>query len=318
MVRLSIIIPVLGKLGKLEDTLISVLENRPAHCEIVVVLNEPYNDPYELAGEVRFVDAAARPPLVDCLNLGIAASRGSIIHTLVCGGRSRPVGRTPCFRISSAATSPPSAPWVIDRADGAKTLSIGVGYRAGGAAWRLGYRRSIASSVPQLPDYFGPDLIAGFFRESAVEAVGGLDPAFSGHLAAVNLALSLGFADGRSAIEPRCRVLADRLDVSEGERLGSGRQAELLFWRWARRMGWRRACAGHAALVADECLQSIVRPTTLLRLFGRAWGSMTVPFRPRKGIESLRSGLPENAVIAGPHFMPSLSQKRPREVSKAS
>ena len=51
MSRLSIVIPVLGSLDGLEDTLVSVLENRPADCQIVVVLNQPYDDPYDLKDE---------------------------------------------------------------------------------------------------------------------------------------------------------------------------------------------------------------------------------------------------------------------------
>src|SRR5512135_581399 len=85
VVRLSVVIPVLGRLHKLEDTLVSVLENRPAGSEIVVVLNEPYEDPYDLTGEVNFIKAPARAGLADCLNRGIAASHGQIIHTLGCG-----------------------------------------------------------------------------------------------------------------------------------------------------------------------------------------------------------------------------------------
>ena len=61
MTRLSIIIPVLGHSTRLDDTLVSVLENRPANCEIIVVHTEPYDDPYDLAGEVRFLEARAGP-----------------------------------------------------------------------------------------------------------------------------------------------------------------------------------------------------------------------------------------------------------------
>ena len=65
MLRLSIVIPVLGDQKPLDDTLVSILENRPANCELVVVHNTPYNDPYGLSGEVQFVQAPAGP---DSLN----------------------------------------------------------------------------------------------------------------------------------------------------------------------------------------------------------------------------------------------------------
>ena len=53
--RLAIVISAIGSIESLEGTLVSVLENRPADCEILVVLNRPYSDPYDLQGEVRFV-----------------------------------------------------------------------------------------------------------------------------------------------------------------------------------------------------------------------------------------------------------------------
>lgn len=318
MARLSIVIPVLGKLKKLEDTLVSILENRPAHCEIVVVLNEPYDDPYELAGEVRFVEAPLHANLIDCLNLGIAASRGSIIHTLGCGVEVAP-GWTdavlPHFERHDVAAV---APRVIDRANPEQTLSTGVGYRPGGAAWRLGWRQSTESALPHLPEFFGPDLIAGFYRKSALEAVGGICPEFSGPLAGVDLALTLHFANQPCITEPNCRLVADRPDLPEGERLGGGCNAERLFWRWARRIGWFRTGAGHAALIINECLESIVRPTTLLRLFGRAWESMSLPFRGRRASKPAEIGIPQDAVIARPHFKQPLEQKHPMEISKAS
>ncbi len=75
MPRLSIVIPVVGDPRHLDDTLVSVLQNRPDDCEILVVHNRPYDDPYELSDEVRFVEARRGSRLVDCLNVGIAASR---------------------------------------------------------------------------------------------------------------------------------------------------------------------------------------------------------------------------------------------------
>ena len=56
MPRLSIVIPVLGNLDRLEDTLVSVLANRPADCQVVVVLDQPYADPYDLKDEVQFIE----------------------------------------------------------------------------------------------------------------------------------------------------------------------------------------------------------------------------------------------------------------------
>jgi len=87
--RLLIVIPVLGESRQLDDTLLSVLENRPANCEILVVHDEPYLDPYELSDEVRFVEVA-HGSLAECLNQGFAASRSPVVHVIACGVEVRP------------------------------------------------------------------------------------------------------------------------------------------------------------------------------------------------------------------------------------
>ena len=50
---LSIVIPAPSDSAALEATLVSVLENRPADCEIVVSLGFEYADPWNIADEVR-------------------------------------------------------------------------------------------------------------------------------------------------------------------------------------------------------------------------------------------------------------------------
>ena len=83
MPRLSIVIPVWGNLHLLEDTLVSVLENRPAHCEIIVVLDGPYDDPYQLTDELSYVLAPSGASLAESANLGIAASEAPVVHLLL-------------------------------------------------------------------------------------------------------------------------------------------------------------------------------------------------------------------------------------------
>jgi hypothetical protein len=316
--RLSIVIPVLGKLKKLEDTLVSVLENRPAQCEIIVVLNEPYADPYELAGEVTFLQVSPRAKLVACLNAGFAAARGDIIHTLGCGLEVTP-GWTdailPLFDHSEIASV---AARVFDRSNPEKTLSTGVGYQPGGVAWRMGYDCPSSATNEKLPKYFGPDLLAGFYRKSTLECLGGLCTAFRGQLAGVDLALSLRFAGRNCIVEPNCLIKADRTDLPDGERLGSGCEAERLFWRWAWHAGWFRAGAGHTALLFSECLQSIYRPATLMRLAGRAWETLRVPFRSRAIIEPAFEDIPQEPLVVRPHYLRSLEPAAPMEISKAS
>ena len=57
MPSLACIIPVVGSTEGLETTLVSVLERRPEACEVFVVLNVPYHDPYHLQGEIQILQA---------------------------------------------------------------------------------------------------------------------------------------------------------------------------------------------------------------------------------------------------------------------
>jgi hypothetical protein len=54
---LSIVVPVGDCVSAYENTLISVLENRPTECEVLVVHDGSYDDPFDLSDEVRFVVA---------------------------------------------------------------------------------------------------------------------------------------------------------------------------------------------------------------------------------------------------------------------
>ena len=67
--RLSIVIPCLGGAADFDGTLVSVLQNRPADCEVLVLHTEPYDDPYGLRNEVRFMES--RGSLVDLLNVAV-------------------------------------------------------------------------------------------------------------------------------------------------------------------------------------------------------------------------------------------------------
>ena len=91
---LSIVIPTPGDADALEETLLSVLENRPEGCEVVVALGCDYDDPWGIAEEVRFVRAPVGAGLVECVNAGVAATArpGMGTTAAVGSGAERRVG----------------------------------------------------------------------------------------------------------------------------------------------------------------------------------------------------------------------------------
>ncbi len=86
MLRLSIVVPHHDDDTFLENTLVSLLENRDASQEIVVVHNGSYFDPYQLGkDEVVMVEAPKHYSISQQLNLGFSAATASLIQVLFPG-----------------------------------------------------------------------------------------------------------------------------------------------------------------------------------------------------------------------------------------
>ncbi|WP_302119452.1 glycosyltransferase family A protein [Allorhodopirellula heiligendammensis] len=84
--RLSIVVPFRGDSDSFESTLISVLQHLPDACEVIVPHAGDYDDPFELADEVRFVETAAS--LTNQIGEAAAIARGRFVHILSDGYRA--------------------------------------------------------------------------------------------------------------------------------------------------------------------------------------------------------------------------------------
>jgi hypothetical protein len=82
--RLSIIVPLQSSTAAFEETLISVLENRPAGAEILVCHDGRYDDPFDLCDEVRFVTADS-PDIMKLISAGASAANGRFVHVIASG-----------------------------------------------------------------------------------------------------------------------------------------------------------------------------------------------------------------------------------------
>ena len=85
MARLSIIIPCPGDPVAFEDTLASVLANRPDDCEVLVPMPHPYDDPYALGDEVGFLYFPDARSTVALLAASLLCAKSPLIHVLQCG-----------------------------------------------------------------------------------------------------------------------------------------------------------------------------------------------------------------------------------------
>jgi hypothetical protein len=252
--RLSIVIPALGSIASLEAGLVSVLEHRPSDCEVIIVLREPYDDPYELEGEVRFIEAPLGTRASACLNIGVAASRGTIIHLLGCG-----------FEVSDGWTDAALAhfddeqvvavaplvmqPGVTDE----RVAAAGLEYRAGGTGHPRHADQSLSSIDGEPKTLLGPLASAAFYRSTALDALETVfDAAVGDKFCDIDLALRLRKAGGRAIFEPASRIRGDVAATDPSSNFRSGLHAERLFWRHAGHVGWLRSLALHGLTVAGD------------------------------------------------------------------
>lgn len=273
MFRLSIVIPALGKLDLLESSLVSVLENRPARSEILVVLNDEYDDPYDLKEEVRFVTAPTGTGLIESVNIGIAACKAPIVHLLAGGAQvtegwtDAPLARFDDPQIAAVASL------VVDGRDNKLVLEAGVEYHPGGK--RL--PRLAGETIEQLPTepttVLGPVATAAFYRKEAVTALGlPFDPTVGDVLADVDLALRLRAAGHQAVFEPASRVCYTPDQNASDRSFTLARAMERLFWRHAGSVGWFRSLSAHGLLVAAESSRCLIQPTNVSHLAGRLAG----------------------------------------------
>ncbi|MGO9109945.1 MAG: hypothetical protein ACLP9L_11995 [Thermoguttaceae bacterium] len=271
MQRLSIIVPLMGNLKRLEDTLVSVLENQPERSEVVVVLNAPYDDPYELRGEVRFVEAPRGADLVDCFACGLAASTAPVVHTIASGFEATPGWADAALARFSEAKVAAVAPLVVDRDNPDRILTAGLRWTSAGSVGRIAAGRRLDRFAANDRVLCGPELAVAFYRRDVLETVKTLQHHGSEMATALDLGLAMRKAGYCSVQEPACVTTATGELLASGGAWREGVARERLFCRWTAVPGWKRSRAAHAALLAMECLQIPLRPSVLARLTGRFW-----------------------------------------------
>ena len=172
MTRLSIVIPAVGSQQDVDNSLLSVLENRPDDCEIIVVHRPDYVDPYDLSDEVRFVISAAQD-LVGMVDCGLAASRGEFLHTLHSGIMVETGWADAALEIFQSDRNVGSiSPCCAVRAGDSRKSLLGIRFHPiWGRQLVVASTRSRVESLA--PTVAGPHMIVGFYRTSALRMLGG-------------------------------------------------------------------------------------------------------------------------------------------------
>lgn len=167
MCRLSIIVPYDRDEAAFETTLVSVLENRPEHCEIIVAHDGGYNDPFDLGDEVRFA-IAERNDRLSLIAAAVNMAMGRIVHVL-CGG-ARATEDWTCEPLDLFEQSDLGCVAPVIRHLSADGSVIAVGWHDS----QTGLRRPLAAgsgapSRKELASVEGAYLEASFWRRSTLE-----------------------------------------------------------------------------------------------------------------------------------------------------
>ena len=256
--RLSIVIPAPADPAAMEETLVSVLENRPDDCEIVVALGCDYADPWNIREEVRFVQAPTGSGLVSCTNLGVAASEGRIVHVLAAGWRATDGWADAAVDRFDDESVAAVVPLGVAADDRDRIVSAGVRTATGGrridVAADAHWRRARASTgrPAAAPVPMGPVLEAGFWRAEVFEMAGrGFTTACGEPLADADMAVTLSRSGRTVALETGSVVIAAERSATRSRPFAAGLHAERLFWR---------SLAGQSVVPAAVChLYEILR-----------------------------------------------------------
>jgi len=251
--RLSIVIPTTHDTAAMEETLVSVLENRPDDCEIVVALACDYADPWNIREEVRFVQAPAGSGLVSCVNLGVAASEGEIVHVLAAGWRATEGWTAAAVKRFDDEAVAAVVPLGVAADDRDRVVSAGVRTTAGGRRIDVAAdRRWRVSAWPTTVAPMGPVLETGFWRIDALEMAGrGFTTACGEPLADADMAVTLARSGRTVTVEPGSVVVMPHKPARRSRPFAAGLHAERLFWR---------SLAGQSVVPATVChLYEVVR-----------------------------------------------------------
>lgn len=204
MPRLSIVIPHRRNDSRLEATLLSVLENRPSDCEVIVAHDGNYSDPYCLKDEVVFVEADQGSDSIQLINAGIMAACSPIVHTMIDGVIVRE-GWTEAA-VEQLEFEPELAAVAVPIQYKGRTKTFGVSAQAISSVSTLRSGRIYATDESHSA---GPQIEAGFYRRRVMLALGGFDESLSLQTAGVTLAWSLSELNLEVAAESQTLVYLD-------------------------------------------------------------------------------------------------------------
>ena len=288
VMELSFVIPAVGDQSQLDATLVSILENRSASHEILLVASADYHDPYQLDGEVRIVrhsrPAQKWPALA---NLGLSAASSHFLAVVHPGVEINSIS-APLQRLKSQVALGSATPLLVAETDDDWALA-GLDVTNGGACRQRRMRlegRDVQAAVHTIG---GPSRWLGVFRRSMLLELNGWDESMVAALADYELAARMQHFGWRSCCDctTQVPVRAPLQTPFCGWRMG--RDSERIFWRYL--SGKPRVAA-----LAAHLFEALVGRAARLA-HAPAWGEtlgrcLAVNAAPRQGAASTEFAQP--------------------------
>ena len=258
--RLSIVVPLGANVAAFEDTLVSILQNRPAASEVVVAHDGSYEDPFNLAGEVRFVTAGTSC-MIDLVAASASETRAKFVHVLAPGFQAIEDWTEPALdqfqRYEAAAVAP-----VIRRSDRETILAAGWHDTTFRLCQPVGHGKStLCDSIAR--SIVGTYLQASFWRRDVLRS---LTDSFESNRT-IESAYAFGHmidkAGWRTVLATNCTVTSD-VPIADWDPSTYNRGRNLRAIRKAVTRSEKRM-----PLILN-LLRGIVKPSTIAETFGQA------------------------------------------------
>ena len=276
--KLSIVVPVHGDPAAFESTLISVLENQPSGSEVIVPHDGSYQDPFQLADEIRLVVSPSRE-IRDLYAIAAHHARGRFVHLLGSG-----------LRATDGWTD--AAIKAFDHFDTAAVASVirsNEGYGIMAAGWKNSVQRLChpSTSVPQNTGYstkcIGAYLQASFWRRDVLRS---LDSAFQGKNLA-ETAMVYHFLIQQAGWRPELaidsHVICDQASLAwDTSSLRRGMRLAAIRNHFSRSSSTQTLLAGVVA-----CATSLVKTNYLMESIGQLFSPLAEKVSPQIDPESV-------------------------------
>lgn len=283
MTRLSIVVACFDRTDLLEETLISVLQNRPRSSEVVVVHDGRYQDPYDLKDEVCFISVSPGTGWVGSIEAGLAEAQGEIVHILGAGVLPQAdwtesalgyfddpaIGSVCPLLIDGSQASNQSAESSVEHPLRIRCVGVQLNWSLSRKLVGSGqaFRRDKANRLKPL----GPNLVAAFYRREALENCGGINDEFGDELADVDVARRLDEAGYETVVDLDSKLQVNDFDRPRRSFAAQGRHHQQFIESCTELASWRRRLATWSQ-VAMDVVTSPLDP----RRLSTVWGRMSV------------------------------------------